>query len=222
MQYLMMPLDEHYDFGFGTTAEAFFGAARLLDEKNQGNFFFEHLPRNFLLRHAIELFLKSGIVIIHRILKLPYGDSHFDSKPMVLVDAKWKPFHQVHSVGYLYGHWKDLIAQNADKLKALCKYKPDWTIPAELDDWITTIEKTDPGSTYYRYPANRDSNEDKMKSPFKETGQNDIFPPDLPEGKKVKAFVIENEKSASLYAPLSTMNLPKKLRPRHFLRPQIF
>jgi hypothetical protein len=194
MQYLMMPLDEHYDFGFGATAEAFFRAAHLLGEKSESNFFFEHLPQNFLLRHAIELFLKSGIVIIHRTLKLAYGESHFDSKPLVPVDGKWKPFHQVHSIGDLYAHWKDLIAQNADKLKALCKYKPDWTIPPELDGWIAIIEKTDPGSTYYRYPANRDPNEDKKKSLFKETDQSGIFPPDLPDGKKVKALVIENEK----------------------------
>ena len=57
-----------------------------------------------------------------------------------------------------------------------------------------TLRVLDPASTYYRYPANRDPDEDKRKSPFKETAQKDIFPPDLPEDKKVKAFVIENEK----------------------------
>jgi hypothetical protein len=60
MNYLMMP-DQHYDVGFGAVAEAFFCTAHGLDEKERAKtFFFERLPQNFLLRHAIELFLKSG------------------------------------------------------------------------------------------------------------------------------------------------------------------
>jgi hypothetical protein len=184
MNYLMMPLDQHYDVGFGAVAEAFFRTARGLDDKERAKqFFFEHLPQNFLLRHAIELFLKSGIVIIHRKLKLPYGDGPYNSPPRIRIGDKWEPVYRVHSIGDLYTHWKSLITPNAEKLKSLCEFKPEWTVPSELDGWITTIEKTDPASTYYRYPANRDPNEDKNKSPFKETPPAEMFPANLAEGK---------------------------------------
>jgi hypothetical protein len=189
----MMPLDKHYDDGFGATAEAFFRAALILHEKQKSPIFFELLPQNFLLRHGIELFLKSGIIIIHRKLKIPFNDKSPDSQPMVLAGDEWVPFYRVHSVADLYHYWKSLIVPNAETLKNLCQFKPDWTIGPEMDDWIAFIEKTDPDSTYYRYPANRDPIEDKKKSPFKETAQQDIFPADLPENKKVKAFIIENE-----------------------------
>jgi len=103
------------------------------------------------------------------------------------------PFYRVHSIADLYQYWKRLIVPNAQILKNLCQFKPDWRIGPEVDDSIAFIEKTDPNSTYYRYPANPDPNEDKKKSPFKETAQQDIFPADLPENKKVKAFIVENE-----------------------------
>jgi len=189
----MMPLDEHYDYGFGATGEAFFRAAHLLKEHQQSHAFFEHLPENYLLRHAIELFLKSGIVIIHRKLKIPFSDKSHNSPPMVLVDEKWMPFHKVHSVADLYAHWKFIIERNADTLKMLCEFKPDWTVESDLDASIDFIEITDPNSTYYRYPINRNPDEAKKKSAFKRTSQEDLLPREMPEGKKVRAFIVENE-----------------------------
>jgi hypothetical protein len=193
MHYLMMPLGEHYDGGFGATAEAFFSAARMLHAKQESPIFFALLPQNFLLRHSIELFLKSEIVIIHRKLKIPFNDKPPNSSPMVLIGDEWMPFYRVHSIADLYHYWKHLIVPNSERLRNLCQFKPDWTIGPEVDDSIAFIEKTDPNSTYYRYPANRDPNEDKKKSPFKETAQRDIFPASLPENKKIRAFIVENE-----------------------------
>jgi hypothetical protein len=132
----MMPLDSHYDDGFGATAEAFFRAACVLQEKKESPIFFEHLPQNYLLRHAIELFLKSGIIIIHRKLKVPFDDKPFNSQPMVFVGNEWAPFYRVHSIADLYAHWKTVITQNAKTLRNLCQHKPDWTIEPSVDDWI--------------------------------------------------------------------------------------
>jgi hypothetical protein len=193
VQYIMMPLDEHSDDGFGATAEAFFRAALVLRDKDERHLFFEHLPQNYLLRHAMELFLKSGIIIIHRKLKIPFGDQPSTAQPKVPVESEWVPFYRVHSIAALYEHWKSLINSNLEILKNLCEFKPDWTVDPQFDDCISFIEKTDPNSTYYRYPSNRDPNEDKNKSPFKETAKDDIFPADLPPDKKVKAFVIEDK-----------------------------
>lgn len=74
MQYLMAPLEEHYDDGFGAVGDAFYRAAKALEKENKGlRFAWNHLPQIALYRHAVELFLKSGIIIIHRKLKMPYG-----------------------------------------------------------------------------------------------------------------------------------------------------
>ena len=85
------------------------------------------------------------------------------------------------------------MVQHADALVNLTKHKPDLAIPEGLDDAIAFIEKTDPEGTYYRYPANRDPSEDKLKSPFKEVSQEQLFPADLPEGKKITALIMENQ-----------------------------
>jgi hypothetical protein len=193
MQYLMIPLEDHADYGFGATADAFHRAALDLEKQQDKKFFFEHLPENFLLRHSVELFLKSGIVVIHRTLKLPFAGQSANSSPMVRIEDEWTPFHRVHSVADLYGYWKGLIREHEVVLATLCEHGCDWKVPSELDSWIEAIEKTDPNSTYYRYPLNRDKDLDKKKSPFKEVAAENLFPRDLPKGKFVKALIIENQ-----------------------------
>jgi len=62
MHYLMAPLEEHYDSGFGAVGDAFHRAAKALEKENAGpRFAWNHLPQICLYRHAVELFLKSGI-----------------------------------------------------------------------------------------------------------------------------------------------------------------
>jgi len=68
------------------------------------------------------------------------------------VNGAWKPFQKVHSIQDLYTHWHGIINQRATKLKELSPRHPEWDVPKELDAWIETIEQTDSGSTYYRYP----------------------------------------------------------------------
>ena len=102
MQYIMMPLDAHYDSGFGAIAESFRDAALALKKAVPNPAFFDHLPQSYLFRHATELFLKSEIVILHRKLKLAYGTEPYKGEPMVLAQGEWKPIHRVHSIGILY------------------------------------------------------------------------------------------------------------------------
>lgn len=75
MYYLLAPLDKHYDRGFGAVANSFMEAADDLQEDaaTGATFLNRHLPISFLYRHAIELFLKSGIIILHKRLRIPYG-----------------------------------------------------------------------------------------------------------------------------------------------------
>jgi hypothetical protein len=67
MQYMLMPLEAHFDGGLGATGDAFEEAAKKLAESAaELPSSHPHLPINFLHRHAVELYLKSMIVVMHR------------------------------------------------------------------------------------------------------------------------------------------------------------
>jgi hypothetical protein len=158
-EYLLMPLDTHFDHGFGATADAYKDAAEMLSEGERS--MNGHLPIRFLLRHAIELYLKSGIIIFHRKLRLPYGDRD-DAAPMIRRTGGWQPMQSVHSVGQLYSYWSQLFCEHADYLSK--NTKTDWSMPPELPGLIKLIDDHDPGSTLYRYPVTKDPQKDKRKS----------------------------------------------------------
>jgi hypothetical protein len=192
MNYIMMPLDAHYDAGFGAVAEAFREAATTLRKAVPDPSFFGHLPQSFLFRHSVELFLKSEIIILHRKLRLPYGTQPHDGPPMISDSGKWKTIHRLHSIGALYKHWKSLINPRLNELKEMTKYKADWTINNGADEWGKVIESFDPRSTYSRYPSIRDIVEDRTKSPFKASTAEELFPENAPEDRRIMALVIEN------------------------------
>jgi hypothetical protein len=152
MQYIMLPLDVHYDSGFGAIAESFRDAALALKNAVPKPAFFDHLPQSYLFRHATELFLKSEIVIPHRKLKLDYRTEPCKGAPMVLAQGEWKPIHRVHSIGALYDYWKSLINPRLGELNEMTKYKADWTIIDGADEWVKTIEGVDPRSTIRATP----------------------------------------------------------------------
>jgi hypothetical protein len=197
MQYLMAPLEEHYDDGFGAVGDAFHRAAKGLEKENAGQrFSWNHLPEIFLHRHAFELFLKSGIIIIHRKLKMPYGQQPYSTdKPMLLDSSKeWKSLYKTHDLGELYAYWKKLMGDNKDKLTHLTKNKPDMSVPPELDGWIDSLGAVDPKNDYFRYPISKNRDSDKEKSPFREVPLDDLFPEDRKEGEYVRALVLKNSK----------------------------
>jgi hypothetical protein len=83
MQYLLTPLHTHVDFGFGRTGDAFKAAADKLEAESsaRSGVMHAHLPINYLRRHAVELYLKSIIVIVHTKLDLPYGEDGESDRP---------------------------------------------------------------------------------------------------------------------------------------------
>jgi hypothetical protein len=168
-EYMLMPLHRHLDGGFGATGEAFMEAAdQLLEAKKEGTLAFisGHLPINFLYRHAIELFLKSMIVVI---FKRQLGDDDWfqDERPKVVSDGKWKELHHVHGILELYAFYRALVHAYAEELREIAK--TDWSvIPDELTSWIRTIDKADPVSTFFRYPTTKNADGDVEKSTFKE------------------------------------------------------
>lgn len=189
--YMFMPLNRHIDIGFGATGDAFYEAAKSLLKEKKG-FPNANLPIDFLFRHAVELYLKSLIIVIHRSLKLPFGDKSSDDTPSLMVGEKWKLVHQVHSVNDLYMYFKKLICDKKTKIQSMSK--TDWTaIPTELDGWIEQIEKHDRMSTFFRYPVTRNQEGDSEKSAWKEVSPNDLAA-SLNAGKNAtKSFVLVDD-----------------------------
>jgi hypothetical protein len=195
--YMLAPLSEHYDDGFGAVGDAFCNAAKALNKRNaagDGSASLDELPEIYLLRHAVELFLKSGIIIVHRRLRLRYGSEPHttDTALMKTSSGKWKPLLKTHDIPELYGYWKELIVGNKDNLIKLMSHAAEVDVPAELDSWIKSLGKADPSSDYFRYPVSKNTVADKAKSPFKEVAPDSLFPAERTE--YVKALVVENAK----------------------------
>ena len=203
MLWMMMPLEEHYDDGFGAVGDAFRRAAETLSKNNSdGPMFWNHLPETYLLRHAIELFLKSGIIIMHRKLRLPYdSEPHSSAAPMLMTSSgKWRSLFRTHDIPELYGYWKKLIVEHRQTLEAFGKYGPDMSVPTELDGWINTLGVADPSSDYFRYPVSKNIQADGEKSAFREVAPEALFPEDRNESEYVRALVIENSKGEFVQA----------------------
>lgn len=195
MLYTLAPLERHSDDGFGAVGEAFKAAAdKLVKADDSQRMFWNELPVIFLLRHAIELFLKSGIIVTHRRLKLPYDTEEYKSKkPMLLTSAGlWKPLLRTHDILAIFWYWKKLVTENSEHLNALAELPMDLAIPGELDMWITALGAADPSSDYFRYPVTKNENADKAKSSFKEVDVDSLFPKKDSE-EKVHAMIVEDQ-----------------------------
>lgn len=187
MNYLLTPLDQHFDRGFGAVANSFKHAAdSVLSSESTG--LNAHLPASFLYRHSIELFLKSGIIIFHKRFQIPFDQDPFDSEPKVLIGSRWKVLYSVHSVQDLYSYFRRLVSGHADYLAQ--HTRTNWEFPPELDLWVSEIEATDSTSTFFRYPITKHIAKDANKSLHRESDVDQVLS-QLKEGAKlVKAFVV--------------------------------
>ena len=166
MNYLFMPLSQHFDDGFGATGEAFEQSAKLLSSNSDDVTYRFQIPLCFLYRHAIELYLKSAIVVLHRDLSIPYGKNSHAGPAFVLANKKWKPIYQVHSVAQLWEHVSYLIRSSKSELERRCK--TDWqATPKDWAGWIEEIERIDGRSTFFRYPDFQRPGVDQEKSIWK-------------------------------------------------------
>jgi len=192
-QYSFLPLSRHADYGFGATADAFKEAADgLTASQIEAPRLNGHLPTAFLYRHAIELYLKSMIVLLHRRLHIPFGSHSADGEPCVLVQGQVRPFHRVHSVAKLFSYFERLVAQHAPTLATFCH--TDWTaIPYETHEWIRLIEETDATSTFFRYPNPQARAGDHAKSSFQTSSPEELIAAASPSGPPIKAAVILDE-----------------------------
>jgi hypothetical protein len=194
-EHMFMPLDRHFDDGFGAVGEAFKDAAdRLVAANAEADLRFVngHLPINFLYRHSIELFLKSMILVVHRRLRLPSRGGPHEPNPKIPVDGKWKEIHQVHGISDLYDFFKSLVQTHGAALRQIAR--TDWSaVPSELDAWIVTIDAADSGSTFFRYPTTKNKTGDLEKSSFKEMTPEDIIAQVRASGRPAKAFLLVDD-----------------------------
>jgi hypothetical protein len=159
---MLYPLHLQYDWGFGAMADAYLAAANGLENSDWPEKRFNgHLPVAFLRRHAVELYLKSGIVIFHRRLGITDGSDKSDGHLMVKVAGEWRPFKKVHNIADLFAYWSTLFETHHDFL--VVNTRTDWKFPAELPAQIATIQEWDPDSTLARYPLTLKSKKDEAK-----------------------------------------------------------
>jgi hypothetical protein len=185
---MLLPFDQHFDSGFGAVADSFRYAADALDDAPEAASLNPHLPVSFLYRHAIELYLKSGIITLHRKYAIPYGDTPSTGEPSILVGQKRKPLYNVHSLGPLYAELRSLLSLQAEPLSRIPR--TDWTLPSELDQWIAAIEETDSSSTFFRYPVTKDAERDSQKSTIQREEIEAMIERMHGDGPKVKALLM--------------------------------
>jgi hypothetical protein len=147
--------------------------------------------KRHLYRHAIELYLKSAIIIFHRKFKLPYGPMSHDSEPQVLVETKWKPLFRVHALQLLYRYFRKLFDDHAEYLAT--RTGTDWTFPNELTVWIDAIEVTDPTGTFFRYPITGNRDKDASKSDMQPDAYEQMVASLETRTEPLKAFVVLDE-----------------------------
>ena len=167
MQYLMTGIEIHSDKGFGVTADSYYKSAEHL-MKNHFEYYDitqqVEMPQNFLYRHAIELYLKSLIIIFHNKIKLDYGTVPFDSdEPEAFIDGRWRKLYTCHSIDKLYEYWlKKLLLPNVEILNETAP-KGDWQEANKITNLFPLVSKYDQDSSYFRYPITKNSSLDPKK-----------------------------------------------------------
>ena len=170
----MLPLNRQFDDGFQAVGDAFKESADKLlkDLETERVSFNTHLPANFLLRHSIELFLKSCILTIHRALKLSVKGGPHGPHPFIQVDGKIRSLYVTHSIAVLYAEVNRLIAENHAEYTARGCTK--WETSAEMDRKIAIIDESDKFSDFFRYPTSK-SEHDERKSSFIKMDPNEVL-----------------------------------------------
>ncbi len=167
----LTPLPKHYDFGLGAMADAFEEAAECIEKVVEEKRFLNWtLPVCFLRRHAIELFLKSMLVILER----RFAGIGGLEEVKIFVEGKPQPLTRIHSIGNLYNGLKEKLTLYEPSWRPLCR--TEWLdFPPELDAWIPEIEAADERGTFFRYPDPKKPQGDQAKSIFKETSVDEIL-----------------------------------------------
>lgn len=155
---LITPPEKHFDRGLGISAWHFRDAANvLLESEKKGDLV---SPIGYLQRHAIELYLKSLIYILHRKYEIPFGEKFSLENPALFVNGKWRSLSNTHNLADLYKYFLSIFESCFESLPKTT----DWKISEKLGDQINLVSGYDPKSTYFRYPEASSKCQDEKKS----------------------------------------------------------
>lgn len=155
---LITPPEKHFDRGFGISAWHFRDAANVLLESEKKRDLLS--PIAYLQRHAIELYLKSLIYILHKKYDIPFGENYSLENPAISVNGKWKPLSNIHNLADLYSYFTSIFTICLNVLPKTT----DWSISESLQEKINLVSGYDPKSTYFRYPETSNKIQDGKKS----------------------------------------------------------
>lgn len=187
---MFLPPYLHYDHGFTAMANSFERVAKESSKEKRGDFN-QHIPIAFLLRHAIELYLKGAIVILNKRLNLTDGKE--DSICSISEGSDRISFKKVHSLSRLFEHFRVLVTSHQSQLSKIAK--TDWTkIPEHIDIDIKLVEQVDRTSTFFRYPDPLSPVGDKVKS-----GMQERTPETLPT-KPTISLLVETPHGNKMYS----------------------
>jgi len=155
---LITPPESHFDRGLGISAWHFRDAANELLKSDKKRDFLS--PISYLQRHAIELYLKSLIYILHRKYHIPFGEGFSLETPAIQVNGKWRPLSNTHNLSDLYKYFLSIFRGCIELLPKTT----DWTVSDKLTDQINFVSGYDPKSTYFRYPEASSKSQDRKKS----------------------------------------------------------
>ena len=175
MNVYITPPITHFDRGVGFSAWQFKDSAELLlNSKNPNDIL---SPICYLQRHAIELYLKSIIYILHKKYNIPFGekgDSKFSlDNPAFIKNNEWKPLKSSHDLSDLYKYLK-IIISTCRANEFLPETIASWEFSDDFIDKINKINGYDPKSTYFRYPDSGSENQDIKKSPIQSLGKDKV------------------------------------------------
>ncbi|MBZ2206539.1 hypothetical protein [Massilia soli] len=212
MNYLITPPNTHYDGGLGVTACNFSQAADTL--RRAGNAMDGVLPLCYLQRHAVELFLKSLIVILHKKYEIAYGEGFSAQKPAAKVGEKWIALSSTHNLSDLFSYFRSVLAATISQLPS----KADWTIAPDVERKIQLVSGSDPKSTYFRYPESATSAHDARKSSIQPERLNSIFEKMADSKVPVKCTLMldENDEIVEAYN-FNSSPIPKVLESLEYL-----
>lgn len=206
MQYLLTPPNTHYDGGLGITAIQFSTAADCLE--HSGSNMTGVLPKSFLQRHALELWFKSFIVIIHKRFSISYGDGYSHDKPAILINGKWKSLSNTHNLSDLYSYFHYIYENNKTKFPEDIR----WDFPDKIQQQVKLVSGSDPKSTYFRYPESSNEIQDSKKATVQSESLDSMVENSKRSGKAFKAFTyVDSDYNVQESFNIGTSPLPKVL-----------
>lgn len=188
MEFLMTSPSQHYDKGIGVMGWHFYSAVQKLKVGNHGVNSDGEIPVFYLQRHAIELFLKSAIFILHKKFDIEFSDGFSLSRPAIKIRGSWKSLDSTHNLSDLYEYFEELFNNSKTLLPAGI---PD-ELPRDLKSKINLISGYDPKSTFFRYPESGCNHTDKRKSKIHEL-ESSLVEGVISASKPAKLFLMVDE-----------------------------